>query len=858
MKPGKWLAVLLVLLIGAIILIQRQKRETARTAESAPPVAAEKNAVGATSSNNAIVENAALPIAEADTQSVKVPDALENANHLQVIVQNETGQPLEGASVQTSFRGEQRRPALTNLNRTFTTSAHGMTDVLWPVQKFEQFELLISKDDYSPRKVLWDRKSGDDIPGSYTVRLKSSVHVGGFVVDPEGNPVADAMVTLSRFWTSGDSAPYRKGEEAAFPTQRHITGTDGRWTARNLPSELLDRIGIEASHTNFIGVRVTMESKPEIEQELREGKYKLQLARGLEVRGRVINEQQQPIAGTQVWVGRKYRRERQETTTDAQGRFSFRNVNEGKLDFSAMADGYAPAYKTHEVGAQTEEVLFQLAKGSVIRGTVQDEASQPLEGVRVVLEGSPGDPSYDRFTFSATTDSEGKFEWKSAPNEPMPFYFGKSGYEQKRNFRLKPAEDNVITLRHSRQIIGHVLNADTDQPITNFTVTVGRFITVERFFRSSSSDTKEFKSDQGAFVFDLNEEEHGAVEVAAVDYAEKAQALPAAENGEIHIVVKLKPVKALRGTVVTEDDQPVSGASVAIVDSEFGGRTIQLTGGRLRSNGSRAVMATTDANGQFAIASPPEAGMVVAASGSAYGSASVADVQASGLLKVHGFGRIEGMFIRGSGGVAGQELLLSSASTGVSYEYESSRRVTGPNGEFTFEKVPAGTNTIVRLVQTSARSRIHSHRTEVVVTSGQTTTVVLGGADATVQAQVKFETTPAETDYIMSAQLSTVQPQVPQGLTPEQRQEFYKSPEWKQQVQNMKHYSAVVAGDGSIVLDSVMPGEYTLKVTAVKSDDDSIGARKPLAQGETKITVPAGTGPNTPLHAGEVLLKLSR
>jgi hypothetical protein len=77
--------------------------------------------------------------------------------------------------------------------------------VLWPTQKFEQFELLVSKDDYASRQMVWDLKTGDAIPSSYIVKLKGAVHIGGFVVDPEGNPVAEASVSLSRFWLGGES-----------------------------------------------------------------------------------------------------------------------------------------------------------------------------------------------------------------------------------------------------------------------------------------------------------------------------------------------------------------------------------------------------------------------------------------------------------------------------------------------------------------------------------------------------------------------------------------------------------------------------------------------------------------------------
>jgi len=122
--------------------------------------------------------------------------------------------------------------------------------------------------------MIWDFKTGDQVPPSYTVKLKHSIHVG---------------------------------EEVTFPSQKHTTGADGRWTARNLPPELPNRISITGSHSNFIDVRVSLDDKPEIESELRAGTY--QANRGLEVRGRV-NEEQQPKSPARNPMRRTFGRSR--------------------------------------------------------------------------------------------------------------------------------------------------------------------------------------------------------------------------------------------------------------------------------------------------------------------------------------------------------------------------------------------------------------------------------------------------------------------------------------------------------------------------------------------------------------------
>jgi len=831
--------VVVLLVVGLVLLITRKPSHVEPSSVSA---SAEAQAERAAPSDPP-------PAASTTSDEVKPGDATVDLNRLQVIVQDEVGRALERAEVLVSIKGEKGSPSLTNFNGTLSTGVGGTATVSWPAQKLEQLALTVTKDDFASLKMVWDIPTGDVIPSDYTVKLKRAVHVGGFVVDPEGNPVSGATVSLFRFWRGGEERK-QKGEEPWFARQKFITEADGRWAARNLPSELLDRIYVEAAHTNFIGVQVSMDGKPEVEKELREGIYKLVLKRGLDVRGRVVDEQQAPIANAKVWAGRRFGRDRQETRSDREGRFIFRNINEGNVLFSVMADGYAPDSKSHPVKAVTDEILFQLAKGNAIRGIVQTEATEPIEGVRVVLEGKPGEATYDHYEFSTVTGNDGRFEWTSAPNTPVPFYFGKTGFEQRRGVRLTPGQDNVVTLNRYRQVQGQVLDAETGQPIKHFSMAIGRGSGTERFY-ADSQNWKQFSNDQGLFTMAVHDESLTAIQGSADGYAEQVQPLSKGQDGQVQVIFKLKPAKSLEAVLVTPDGQPVSGASVACVDDVPGGKSVQLASGRLRTSNSQTKLLTTDESGHFSIPSPGENGIVVAANGVGFASAPIAEVRASGRLTLLLFGRIEGSLIKGAEPGGGQELQLNSQNVWVSFQGETSRVTTDAEGRFVFEKIPAGTVSIVRLVKTSAQSWSHSHRAEVVVAPAQTTTVTLGGVDATLRGQVRFETDPQEKELILTALLNLP---VPQAMTPEERTAYLKSPERKELIKNLRNYSAAVSPDGSLVLDSVAPGQYTLRVTASRSDDDPMN-RKPIAQGQTTVIVPVGTGPGSPIEIGEVVLK---
>lgn len=667
-------------------------------------------------------------------------------------------------------------------------------------------------------------------------------------MDPEGRALADAAVTVTRFWRGGERR-LEKGDEPTVPTQKHMTGPDGRWTARNLPSDLLDRIHFTGSHSNFISVQVSMDDKPHVERELRAGTYRLQLKPGTEVRGRVINEQQHPIAQARVWAGRKYSGNRQETRTDDEGRFLFRNVIECNVDFSASADGYVPAYKTKDVCSNNVEIIFKLEKGSVIRGMVRDEYLQPIAGVRVALEGAPPEPSYDRIEFSAATDSEGKFAWKSAPNSSMPFYFGKAGYMQKRGVRLKPEEDNIVTLRLTRKVDGVVQDAETEKPVTRFSVLIGKYYG-EQFY-PDSYQAREFKNEQGTFTVDLQEENQLRIQVTASGYAEQVQAASLTESTSVSLTFKLKQSASLVAVVKTPEGHPVPGASVAVVENGPGGRKVQFNRGIIHSYGIRNLLITTDAAGRFEISSPPEGGSVVASDGKSFGSATVAELKGSGVLTLRPYGRVEGMLLQGAADGGGQELTLNSAN-GVSLDFNTTKQTTDADGRFAFENIPAGTYTLIRLIKTAAGSWTHSHNTEVVVTGGETTHVVLGGMDGTLNGQLRFETPITETDYTVIARLNTVMPQLPPRATDEERKAFYGSQEWKDASKERKYYSAVVGRDGRLILDSVAPGHYKLEVSVLNSEGQWAGIEAPIRT----LIVPVGAHPAVPIHIGEVLLKV--
>ena len=776
--------------------------------------------------------------------------------HLQLIVQDAEGHPIAGAAVETHFEGTNSLERAT-FQKSFTTDNAGVADVRRPGEGLTRLEATASKDGYASRRIIWNTKTGDTIPASYILKLKGGVNVGGLVVAPDGNPVPEAAVELHRFWHGGEAIAGDKGETATFSSQKQTTDREGHWTARNLPAELLDHIGIAVSHPDFIGTNAIVGEDKQVEKALREGTYKLTLARGLDVHGQVTDDQDHPIADATVWAGLRNFVDRHEVKTGQDGRFVFHNVKEEDCVFSVLAKGRKAGSKSVKVKPEMEEIVFRLDPGNVIRARVQNEAGDGLSGARVVLEGSGNMGS--TYEFSTTTDSDGRFVWDSAPDEPQQFYFYASGYEQKRNTALKPNEDNVVTLRRSRHVDGRVVDADTDKPITKFHVGAGQSFGASS--RVLNVRPQEFNDPNGAFTLDLDEEANNCLAAGADDYADSGQVLPEAKDGVVTVVLRLKPSSALKGIVVTPDGQPVAGATVFIPTDGNPG-FVQLAHGRFISRGLATKLTTTDASGQFQIASPPENGTVLAASDIGFAAMPLAQARALGTLVLQPYGRIEGVLRIGSEPAAGQDFWPSPASySGLQLDF-TYKTTTDADGHFVIEQIPPGKINLTRMVQTMPNAWLHSHSTEVLVEPGKTTQVTLGDTGAVLRGHVSFETPPpADSGWVIGGQLSAPFPHFPDGLSADDAKAYAESSEWKTQMEEFRRnskqyeqYGVKVGADGSLALDSVAPGGYTLRLSAYEPTDPRYVA-KPVAQAEVKVTVPADANPASPISIGEIVLK---
>lgn len=779
--------------------------------------------------------------------------------HLQVLTPDDYAVPKAKIRVQIRRKAGTESP---NLTRNLSTDESGALAIKYSRDNLERLEISAAHEDYGGRKMIWDLAvSGvrDVIPAAYTLKLGEGITLGGTVVDETGQPVADAKLNFYRFWSGGDS-PNQIGEQPDFRTKTVATDAAGHWQLRGLPKELLENIGFNAKHPDFVETNLNFRNSSADVSKLRAGTHVLVLKRGHIVTGFVLDESDNPIKDARVRVGRIHYPGTQETKTDAKGAFSVRNVVSGLQSFSVQATNFKPVVTNITVKPGIEAIVFRLGTGLNLRGLVKNETGEPLPGVRISVEGQHGGMSQD-YDFATTSDSEGRFEWNGAPEEEMKFSFLKPGYESKRRHALKTGADNIVTMRPSRKVQAWVVDAETEQPITKFRAGIGRsydHMADDHFY--ANSGMKSYTDPNGTFTTELDEEEINAIKAEANDYAGKVAQLPAAEAGTVQVILRLKPSPSLHGVLVDSQGEPVAGATVAITkDNSFGGNSLQLSKGRLSNYNDSARVVTTDAEGKFKLGSPPESGgIVIASAESGFARAPVDEVRTTGRMVLQEFGRVEGT-IRVSGSpAAGQEVMFSLMNIGINPDWETARTSSDAEGKFKFEKIPPGEGQIVRLIKISPNSWMHSHNTIVSIQPGQTTRVNFGDEGAVIKGQVRMEVPPGEGGEInFSGSLNTKHPGLNHNFaTPEEASAFYKSDAWKEQMKQMKHYGVAVNADGSFSVDSIPPGEYTLSVTAhkPKPGQDSWNQTQ-IASGSTTITVPDSASPYAPIGLGDLILK---
>jgi len=248
------------------------------------------------------------------------------------------------------------------------------------------------------------------------VGLIPTYSVRGLVLDPEGKPLAGAVVT----------GPWRSGASGSPGASNVVSGKDGTFELAGYAKDR--KIHIRVTHRNFAGAAsqsVTVGSGEAVE---------LQLQPGASVQGLIVDPDGQPVSGATVTVSNppatSQRRPRGfapvTSVTNDKGVFVVRNVVAGERLLHVMHNLFKGDSKTISVpddGTTLDAGTMSLERGLGVGGRVYDADGAGVAGVMVTASWfqeagganpaaprPPGSaPVFERTNANVMSDAEGRF-----------------------------------------------------------------------------------------------------------------------------------------------------------------------------------------------------------------------------------------------------------------------------------------------------------------------------------------------------------------------------------------------------------------------------------------------------------------
>jgi hypothetical protein len=135
----------------------------------------------------------------------------------------------------------------------------------------------------------------------------------------------------------------------------------------------------------------------------------------------------------------------------------------GELMPAVQAKGFAPALRTIPATGSLAELESQLGLGQLLGGRVTDKEGNPITNAFVETTRR----AFDKIEWSANVGSDDRFEWDSAPFEPLLYSFQAEGFNRGYALPLQAdgAEPEIKLTRHQPdkdrvQVAGTLLESE--------------------------------------------------------------------------------------------------------------------------------------------------------------------------------------------------------------------------------------------------------------------------------------------------------------------------------------------------------------------------------------------------------------
>jgi RNA polymerase sigma factor (sigma-70 family) len=361
------------------------------------------------------------------------------------VVDAETGDGLASARIRAAFFGV----GGSGERLEVFTGEDGWAAIPEPLdpEKNRGPNIFVIAEGYVPKVIGLQR----DLLEDYIMRLDRALSPGGLIVNEAGDPVSGVGIRIQRL------EDHKSGQEnITFQLATAASDPHGRWVYPYVPKHY-EEIRFILTHDDYA---VTLPVVDVREVDLQN--LVLVLDRGFTITGRILDEQGHPILGALVREVNNTGYRRLSTYTDYTGSFilagvweqndsritrppemgpdglwrfrGIRGISQPHAVIAIQADGFAAQTRAINLAEPVIRADFHLSPGHLFHGRVLSESGEPIPGA--VVRTDTDDQGARKFVWRTVTDNDGRFEWNSAPAEPVLFWFEAKGYNPLRDTLL--------------------------------------------------------------------------------------------------------------------------------------------------------------------------------------------------------------------------------------------------------------------------------------------------------------------------------------------------------------------------------------------------------------------------------------
>ncbi len=766
----------------------------------------------------------------------EVDEEFPDAPSVQLTVLESNGKPIPHADVSVScwFQDQQYR---SKYPRDQKADENGIVTIkLLPT--LERIRFWVSAEDHVTLFSGFEPGMLANLPSEITFRLQRSESIGGKVLDSDGKPVAGAAIEIMRngggskldtndfsqlnTWIALDDDPIRTDEDGEWMIDQRIpTGDD------------LD-LSFIVKHPDLLGdSRWTSMSKKRVTlKQLKERSATFTMTKGARLKGTVVDDAGKPIENALViWGDRPYwEKGSQEIKTNSDGEFHIPAQSKSKpLNVTVVAQGWMPQLRKFNLAKEGLEANFSMAKGKKLHLKFVDANGDPVPKVRVGLKKWRGieslyniqHPNVVDSKIPTVSDENGEYIWDWAPDDEVTYQTGNREFARFTERKLiADGTIQTIELKQKFSLAGTVVNAVTNEPVDQFTITPVTCYPGGRGIAQSNS-SQQFASSNFTMNVDSFGHHDGNIkfEIESLGFRVKVTEEFTKEAKPFEGVIAMEPVPSPTGRAVDTAGNPVSGASIFVCTKDNGA----MINGIDEYFQSSERMYKAGEDGKFQYAAQNSRVAITIASPDGYAEKYLESDEHPGDVVLKPWARIEGQLVQAGNPVPGATVMVNPIRT-LGNENPHVQDIfyteTDNEGRFVFERVPPIPCSIRSRLSPWEDAPITSNRSVAIrLEPGKTHQISLGGEGLQIVGNVKLNG--ESTDHIefryglntllkVGSKIELEKHLVNPGQfsVGQEKDEMMRLTDGSGSTAGYETHFVKINPDGSFLINGVAPGDY--------------------------------------------------